>query len=76
VDASDDFKKFADIKAKWEDDKLANPVADALRKKLVQYLDMRIGAMQGAPALAANKSRREFDEMIVIIQKKYHVKLK
>lgn len=75
-DADDDYDKFVAEKGKWEEKTFDAPQAEALRKKLVQYLDMRIGAINGAPMLAANKTKSEFEQMVKEVEKSLNVKFR
>lgn len=75
-DAADNYDTFVAWKKKWEETGLSEPEADKLRKKLVQYLDMRIGVINGAPKMAANKAENEMIQMIKDLEKSQKIKLK
>ncbi len=67
--AADNYDEFVKEKRKWESAKLNSEKADNLRIKLVRYLDMRIGVINGASKMAANKVENEFEEMVATVEK-------
>jgi uncharacterized protein YpmB len=77
VEAPDDYDTFVAGKEKWENQasSLSNADAAVLAKKLAVYYDMRIGVINGASQMAANKLQKEFAAMVKELEKKHGVKL-
>ena len=74
--APDTYADLVKAKAEWESKKLSSPMGDKLRIKLVQYLDMRIGVVNGASRMAANKIEGEFEGMVIKLEKENNIKLR
>ena len=73
--AKDEYEHFVELKEQWELKPFEDPEAEKVRKKFIQYMDMRIGSAGGASMMAAKNVEMEFDKMLSELEKKYGVKL-
>lgn len=71
---NDDYDAFVALKDQWANRVMPTPQIDDLRKKLVTYIDCRIGVINGASSMAAKKADYEFNAAREKIEKEHGAK--